>query len=139
MRRHPLDALLTRSICGVLALALVVGCAAGGPAATAIPPGAVAITISTAPGEALAFEPAETIVRTIRPIALTFRNGSSLPHNVVFTSGLTAASRTIVDPGASDVVLLVPPAPGTFRFVCTIHSGMAGTLIVETASVDAPG
>lgn len=96
-------------------------------------PSAVGVTITTAPGETLAFEPAETAVQVAGPIALTFRNGSSLAHNLTFTSGLTAATRTIVEPGTSDQLLLAPQATGAHRFVCTIHDGMTGTLVVRVA------
>ena len=43
-------------------------------------------------------------------------------------------TRTIVRPGTSDQLLLAPPPPGDYPFVCTIHDGMAGRLIVEPAS-----
>ena len=88
------------------------------------------MTITSAPGETLAFEPAETTVQAAGPITITFRNGSSLAHNLVFTAGLTAATRTIVEPGTSDQILLAQAAPGAYPFACTIHDGMAGTLIV---------
>jgi plastocyanin len=109
---------------------LLVGCLAAGPAPTATPLAAVSVTITSAPGETLAFEPAETTVQAAGPVAMTFRNGSSLSHNLVFTAGLIAATRTVVEPGTSDQLRLVPPAPGAYPFVCTIHTGMAGTLIV---------
>lgn len=99
-----------------------------------MPSAAVDVTITTAPGETLAFEPAETTVRGVGAVAMTFRNGSSLPHNLVFTAGLTAATQTIVTPGTSERLLLVPPAPGAYPFVCTIHDGMAGTLIVQATT-----
>jgi plastocyanin len=132
VRRHPLAGRLSRLLGGILLAPLLVGCAAAGPNAKATPP-AVGVTITSAPGETLAFEPAETTVRAAGPVVMTFRNGSSLSHNLVFTAGLTAATRTSVEPGTSDQLLLVPPAPGVYRFVCTIHDGMAGTLIVEEA------
>ena len=66
------------------------------------------MTITTAPGETLAFEPAETTVAAAARVKLTFRNGSSLAHNLVFTGGLTGATRTIVEPGTSDELLLAP-------------------------------
>jgi plastocyanin len=98
---------------------------------TASLPGSVDVTITTAAGDATAFVPAETVVQTARPIAITFRNGSSLPHNLVFTAGLTGATRTIVEPGTSDELLVSPLAPGTYPFVCTIHDGMSGKLTVR--------
>ncbi|HYH92255.1 MAG TPA: cupredoxin domain-containing protein [Candidatus Saccharimonadales bacterium] len=105
---------------------MVASVAACAPA-TAAP---VRLTIATAPGETLAFEPAETTVQAGGPIAITFRNGSSLTHNLVFTGVLTGATRTIVEPDASDEVHLAHPAPGVYPFACTIHEGMGGTLVV---------
>jgi len=131
VRRHPLAGRLSRLLRGILLAPLIVGCAPTGPNVTATPP-AVGVTIASAPGETLAFEPAETTVRAAGPVVMTFRNGSSLSHNVVFTAGLTAATRTSVEPGTSDELRLIPPAPGTYPFVCTIHEGMAGTLIVQS-------
>jgi plastocyanin len=113
---------------------LLAGCVAAGPSGTATPSAAIEVTIRTGTGETLAFEPAEIIVRAAGPVTVTFQNGSSVPHNLVFTGRLTAASRTIVEPGSSERLLLVPPSPGTYPFVCTIHAGMAGNLIVRPAS-----
>ena len=55
---------------------------------------------------------------------------TTLAHNLVFTAGVTGATRTIVEPGAFDQVVLATTTPGTYRFACTIHVEMAGTLIV---------
>jgi len=96
-----------------------------------MPSAAISVTITSAPGETLAFEPAEVTVPAARPVALTFRNGSSLSHNLVFTAGSASATRAIVEPGASDQLLFVAAPPGTYPFVCTIHEGMVGALIVE--------
>ena len=92
------------------------------------------MTIASAPGDRLAFDPVETLVRMPGPIALTFQNPSSVAHNLTFTSGSSAATRTIVEPGSSDRLLLALTA-GAYRFVCTIHDGMAGTLLVGAAPV----
>lgn len=88
------------------------------------------VTIATAPGETLAFYPSELTVQAPGPIKITFWNGSRLAHNLVFAGGLTGASRTIVEPGTTDEILLEPTAAGTYTFACTIHDGMAGALIV---------
>jgi plastocyanin len=42
-----------------------------------------------------------------------------------------AATRTIVDPGASDRLFLPRLPLGTYPFVCTIHDGMTGSLVVK--------
>lgn len=91
------------------------------------------MVITTSPGEALSFAPA-AMSATSGPIAVSFRNRSSLAHNLVFTSPLSAATRTIVEPGTGDELLLVDVAPGAYPFVCTIHAGMAGVLTVEPSS-----
>ena len=126
MRRHPL-ARLIRSVVGILVATILAAGVAGCGSASSAPFGA---TIATAPGETLAFYPAELTVQAPGPIKITFWNGSSLAHNLVFGGGLTGASRTIVEPGTSDEILLEPAAAGTYPFACTIHDGMAGALIV---------
>ena len=88
------------------------------------------VAITTATGETTAFDPAETIATPGAPIAITFRNVSSLPHNLTFT-GFTAATRTIVEPGTSDELVLKPLVAGAYPFVCTIHEGMAGILNIR--------
>jgi plastocyanin len=121
---------------GIVAAALLLaGCVEAPPMPSATARTDVDVTISTAPGDRLAFQPAETTVRATGPIRLTFQNGSSLPHNMTFTAGVEAGTRTIVRPGTSDQILLAPPPPGAYPFVCTIHDGMAGKLIVEPAAV----
>jgi plastocyanin len=110
---------------------LVVACAPAGLAGTPSPPAAVEVAVTSGLEETTAFVPPETVVQGTGQISLTFRNISSLAHNLTFTSGLTAATRTIVEPGTSDHLVLAPLRPGTYRFVCTIHDGMSGTLVVE--------
>ena len=132
MRGSPLTGRPGRVVIGTLLMPMVLACGsvglgANGTSATA------GLTISSAAGETTAFEPARATVNADGPITVTFQNGSGLPHNLTFTGTLTAATRTIVDPGASEELRLAPLAPGSYPFVCTIHDGMAGTLLVESA------
>ena len=129
MRGHPLIGRRFQLLGGILLALLVIGVAAR-TMSTAMSAAAVGVTISTAPGETLAFDPAEITVRAAGPISVTFRNGSTLAHNLVFTAGVTGATRTIVEPGTTDELVLAPAAPGSYRYACTIHDGMTGTLIV---------
>jgi len=129
VRGHPLIGRRFKLLGGLLVALLLVG-AAVRMMSTATPATAFSVTISTAPGETLGFDPPEVTVRSAGPITVTFRNGSSLAHNLVFTAGVTGATRTIVEPGTSDELVISPPAPGAYPFACTIHDGMAGTLIV---------
>jgi plastocyanin len=120
---------------GILVAALLLaGCVETPSTPSVTPAAATEVTIRTAVGDRLAFEPAESRVRANGPISLTFENGSSMPHNMTFTAGVEAGTRTIVRPGTSDHILLAPPPPGAYPFVCTIHEGMAGRLIVEPAT-----
>jgi plastocyanin len=89
-----------------------------------------AVTIATATGETLAFDPPEASVPAGAPLTIKFLNRSSLSHNLVFTAGLTGSTRTIVAPGTSDSISIATVGPGRYRFACTIHDGMAGTLVV---------
>ena len=89
------------------------------------------VTIASAPGETLAYVPAQASVVAPGAVLVTFRNESTLAHNLVFSEPIGAATRTIVEPGASDQVLLDSVAPGEHPYICTIHEGMAGVLIVE--------
>ena len=111
---------------------MVLACGSVGLGASRTSPTA-GVTISTAAGETAVFDPTRASVKADGPITVTFQNGSALPHNLTFTGTLTAATRTIVDPAASEELRLAPLAPGSYPFVCTIHDGMAGTLLVESA------
>jgi plastocyanin len=133
VRRDQVVNLAIRSQGIVWAALLVAACFSAHPAPSATPPASIALTITTAPGERLAFEPSEPRVTGSGLITLTFQNASSMPHNLTFTAGLEAGTQTIVKPGTSDQLLLAPPPPGAYPFVCTIHEGMAGRLIVESA------
>jgi len=120
---------VARRLIGSVVLPMVLACspaAAVSPVSTA----PVVVTITSAGGETPVFRPGETIVVAARPISITFRNASNLPHNLTFIA-ISAATRTIVEPGASDELTLSPLAPGAYPFVCTIHEGMAGILTVR--------
>jgi plastocyanin len=131
VRRYPVTVRSTGLIRSLGPTLILAGCALGvGNAA----PGVVEVTVVTGSGEQLAFMPSELRVGAGMPLRMTFRNGSSVAHNLVFTSGISAATKTIVDPGSSEQLALGVPAPGSYEFVCTIHDGMSGRLTVEPAS-----
>lgn len=90
------------------------------------------MTIGTAPGETAGFVPAGMSVPAGKAVQLTFLNESAVAHNLVFTTGVTAGTDAIVDPGTSQTLSIGPLAAGTYRFVCTIHEGMAGDLVVDS-------
>ena len=133
MRRHPLTHTSTRLGLAVGLGVALVGCQATSATTTA-PAAAVRVAVATAPGETLAFDPSQIEVGSVVPVTVTFRNGSSVAHNLTFTDGLSVATRTIVEPGVVEVLHIVPPAAGTYPFVCTIHAEMTGQLVVAAAS-----
>jgi plastocyanin len=108
------------------------GCFASDSAPVVARPAAVSVTIATAPGQVLAFVPAEITIQGGGPVAVAFRNRSSVAHNLVFTGTPTVATRTIVEPGGADEIVLDSTEPGRLAFVCTIHDGMAGVLVIES-------
>jgi plastocyanin len=131
VRRPPLSGPARIRWAGPVGFALLLAACAASTQGTLVAQPPLEVTIETAPGDELAFVPAEVRVPGELPVTITFRNASNLSHNLVFTTGITAATRTIVAPGTSDRLQLGQPAPGTHRFVCTIHMGMAGALLVE--------
>jgi plastocyanin len=114
---------------------LVSGLLAAGCVAQATPrptaATAVELTVSSAAGHTLAFVPDVLAAPAGVLISVTFRNVSSQSHNLTFQAPISVGSRTIVEAGSSDLVVLTTPTPGRYPFVCTIHEGMTGTLAVE--------
>lgn len=134
MRRHPLTV-----AAAAVALSLAACASPTVPSMAPVPPGTVDVTISSARGASLEYVPDVVEVGAGGPIAVTFRNESTLPHNVVFTGNITASSRTIVAPGGADRFAIGTPGAGSYPFVCTIHAGMAGTLVIAASTGFDPG
>jgi plastocyanin len=106
------------------------------PAASAAPSGepsgeTVEITIGTDTGADLKFDPAELTVRAGANVRVTFENRASVPHNLTFQAPINVATATVVAPGTSETVEFKAPAAGEYSFVCTLHPGMGGKLIVQ--------
>jgi plastocyanin len=123
----------------IAAAALALGACAGtttptpgdGPQTQGTPSDVVEITVGTDSGTALLFEPLEVTVPAGVEVVLTFENQSTVPHNLTFEAPISAATATIVDPGAAETITFTAPAAGEYVFVCTLHPGMSGTLIVQ--------
>jgi plastocyanin len=133
VRGHPLEARLRLALASV-AIAVIGAGSVVACQAIPSPTTAVEVTVATAAGDRLAFDPAEVSVPSADALTITFRNRSTLAHNLVFTSGISASTDTIVEPGSTERLSLAPLEPGRYRFVCTIHEGMAGSLVVEGAT-----
>lgn len=93
--------------------------------------GPVELTAGTDTDTELKFDPAGLTVKAGADVRVTFENRASVPHNLTFEAPISVATATVVAPGTSDAVEFVAPAAGEYAFVCTLHPGMEGTLIVE--------
>jgi plastocyanin len=87
----------------------------------------VAVTSGTAATsvketDGLKFEPPSVNVKVGDIVGFT--NGGMIPHNVTFT-GAGVASQTM---NSGDSFLVKVTKPGTYKYVCTFHPGMEGTI-----------
>lgn len=74
----------------------------------------------------LAFAPGA--IQVVPGATIQFTNNDGITHNVTFSaSSITGV--TDFDSGTRSVVM--PVAPGTYAFRCTIHSGMTGSVLVQ--------
>jgi len=103
------------------------------PSATPVAGEAAEIAVATDTGGALTFDPAEITVTAGATVRLTFTNKATVPHNLTFDDPIDVATETVVDPGASQTIEFTAPEAGEYTYVCTLHPGMEGTLLVEAA------
>lgn len=116
------------------ALALT-GCGGGSPAA---PSSAGAVTAAGAPGSQTAtvvggsdlrFAP-QTVAAKVGTLALTLRIGGGVPHDLQFDDASLGTPIPVVASGSASKTYTFPRA-GTYRFVCTLHPGMVGQVVVS--------
>jgi plastocyanin len=122
-------------LAAVCALALVAaGCGSSSNKTTANPPAASSPQSSSSSGSGgtvtvdmknIAFSPNSVTVKVGQTVKWV--NQDTVAHNVTAQSG--AFKSTNFGPGAS--FTFKATKPGTFGYVCTIHPGMIGTLIVK--------
>ena len=84
-----------------------------------VPPSAAAVTVQDN-----SFNPNSTRLATGGTVTWTW--AGSNPHNVTFTSGSNSTTQT------GGTFMRTFATEGTFSYQCTIHSGMTGTVEVET-------
>ena len=113
-----------------------VGGASPAPTASTAPSTApsgaiVEVIVGTDTGAELKFDPAEVSVRAGADVRLTFENRSTVPHNLTFQGPPSVATATVVAAGASETLEFKAPDAGEYPFVCTLHPGMGGTLVVQ--------
>lgn len=79
----------------------------------------------------LQFHP-NVVTAQVGTLALTADNVGNVPHDLEFREkGLGAMA--LLRGGKSDTLSVRFNAPGTYTFVCTIHPGMDGRVIVAAA------
>ena len=110
--------LLPACLCLTAALILP-GCGDGGGSGG----GAEKRTVSM---KDLRFHPATLSVRPGETV--TWRNDEAVDHNVVATKGARFRSRAF---GGGRTYRFTPAGAGVVRYVCTLHPGMEGTLLVR--------
>ena len=76
--------------------------------------------------QGLRFHPAEISVTVGKTV--TWRNDDSVDHNVTAVSGGRFHSRAF---GGGNTFSFTPARPGVVKYVCTLHPGMKGTLLVK--------
>ena len=77
--------------------------------------------------DADAFSPA-TVQARVGRLTLTLQNGG-VPHDLVFTDKALPGIAAVSGAATKSTVLTFSRA-GTYTFVCTIHPGMAGKVVV---------
>lgn len=116
-----------RSLAALAASAVLflAGCSSGGGAATSVckettAAGAVAVTVVD-----FAFQPAEIAAKTGQVIAFT--DTGQAPHTATLDGGQCATPT--IQPGKSDGLTF--SVAGTYKFHCSIHSQMTGTIVIS--------
>ena len=78
-----------------------------------------------------AFSPARLAAPADTRVSLAFANMSQAPHTLVLLEPIDVRSGIILEPGHTDRLNFTTPGPGEYRFVCNVHEGMTGFLVVE--------
>ena len=122
----------------LLALSLVglTGCGGGGDSDAPSTSGAVtaegpasAQTATVVGNNMLKFAP-QTVRAKVGTLKLTMTIGGGVPHNLVFDDASVGAPIPTI-PSGSATGTYTFTKPGTYRFQCTIHSGMVGQVVVS--------
>lgn len=103
----------------------------GGGGAAASTTEVTTLVVGTGEGASLEFEPPTISAAPNTPIAITFNNQSTLPHNLTFQEPISSGTSPNLEGGQSETITLTTPGPGSYTFVCTIHPGMQGELIIQ--------
>lgn len=86
-------------------------------------------TVTVDSNDRLEFEPA-TVRARVGTLTLIHRNAGQIPHNLTFEDDALGATETIGG-GKQESLTVTFSKPGTYTFVCTIHSGQQGKVVVS--------
>ncbi|MCW2777184.1 MAG: blue (type 1) copper domain protein [Frankiales bacterium] len=101
----------------------------GGGGGSVAAQGAPSAQTATVVGNAkLQFAP-KTVTAAVGTVALTLKVEGGVPHNLVFDD--TSVGKGLDTTDSSATGTFVFPKAGTYQFVCTIHSGMEGKVVVS--------
>jgi plastocyanin len=119
----------------LLLAAAALGLAACGPT-TVTPPPSLDPASPTVSASNIAFDQAELRVPADRPFTLVFHNNDGVPHNVAIETHANGSVERRFDGevfgGPATRWYAVPALePGTYAFVCTVHSNMTGRLVAR--------
>lgn len=103
--------------------------AAGGGATAAASGPADAQTVTVLGNQQLKFEPS-TVTARVGTLALTFGLDGSTPHDLKFDDGSVGPAFPVIT-GAPKTQTYTFAHAGTYTFVCTLHPGMAGKVVVS--------
>ncbi len=102
----------------------------GGAGGTVAAQGPAEAQTATVVGNArLKFSPS-TITAKAGTLALTLQIEGGVPHNLVFDADTIGEDINTISEGSATGTFEFPKA-GTYDFVCTIHSGMDGKVVVS--------
>lgn len=116
---------MLRSLAGaaVIAVALAGASPASGAAPEARTGAAAKVTL-----EDISFKPATVRIRRGDRVTWTWLDGPSIPHDLRSTGSPRFKGRSAAKSGTHTVRFT---RAGKYRYACTIHAGMTGTVVVR--------
>jgi plastocyanin len=109
----------TSVLIALAVVALVAGGCGGGSSKSSSSPGAVSM-------KGLRFHPANVTVKVGQKV--TWTNDDNVDHNVTATGGAKFMSQAF---GNGKTYSFTPRRAGVIKYVCTLHPGMLGKLVVK--------
>jgi plastocyanin len=115
-----------RILLSLTAALAMIGCGGGGSDGGVVTPPPPPVVTTSVTLRNLAFAPKS--IQVSPSATVNFTNNDGIAHNVTFTSN---AVTSVPDFATGSRAVTMPAAPGTYAYHCTIHSGMAGSVLVQ--------